>query len=95
MRRWPTVSASIRNVGSRPADDALVKLIANGPIRLSSPPQQDDDEDVEETSKGEAGSLAIPRPRMVPRGHRHKVRVNFGYKFSSNRAYDALVAVER
>lgn len=67
---WPTLTTRITNIGSRPADDALVELEAKGALYVERPRRRDDkgeDQLPTETPK-------FPLPPTVPSGSRKRIK---------------------
>lgn len=62
---WPKLTASIRNVGSRPADDTLVVMEVEGKFVLVPAKHEDDDDDDDSSNKE---SLTLSRPPSAPKG---------------------------
>lgn len=60
---WPKVTFSLRNAGSRPADDTLVTLSAGGSFKIMPPPRAGNDGEQEPGQE-----LALPRPPSAPKG---------------------------
>ena len=83
---WPTLTTRISNIGSRPADDALVELEVKGAIRVVRPRRRDDDDEPESDD-----APKFPRPPTAPSGRRKRVRRPSHFTFSG--ASDALAAV--
>lgn len=71
--KWPSLVASISNVGSRPADDALVRIEALGKPRVLRP-------DTNSTAAAEPTGMALhlPAPPLVPKGEWKKVQISRG-----------------
>lgn len=63
-RAMPSVTVVLKNTGSRPANDTLVTISAQGNFSIAPPSWVDDDE-----PPNEAPPLELPRPPAVPRGH--------------------------
>jgi hypothetical protein len=74
----PTCEFSIANMGTRPADDALVTLVAKGDIEIMPPQRQEGD-----TSKKESAN-SLPLPPSPPRGHwkTKNIMAGFSHPFS-------------
>lgn len=58
---WPGFSIRLRNIGSRPAEDALITFSARGGFRILPKRLENDDESI-------AKELKFSRPPSVPRG---------------------------
>lgn len=82
--KWPTFVATICNAGSRPADDALVRIEALGKPCLLRPgrTQTEEDAPVEET-------FQLPAPPVAPKGQWQKVRLSKGCDEMTKRFGDA------
>jgi PIN domain len=63
---WPRVVASIENIGSRPANDAIVVLQVHGNCKLRPPKVDDEGERSFEILEGKV--LGLPQPPTPPRG---------------------------
>lgn len=66
---WPTVSVRVENVGSRPADDALVVLTVQGSLQLVVP-KEDEEEGAEgdQTASEDGAENVLPQPPEAPKG---------------------------
>lgn len=71
----PEFKLSITNIGTRPANDALLTFRAKGDLRIMPPPYQSDDGDDSDTDDG--AKIALPAPPQPPRGHWESVAANF------------------
>ena len=60
----PSFTFVAANEGTRPGNDALVRIIARGDITISPPPIDDDDEESDRDDSG----LELPAPPRPPRG---------------------------
>lgn len=83
---WPTLTTRISNVGSRPADDALVELVVKGSVRVVRPRRRHEDEEPKSDD-----APKFPRPPIAPSGRRKRVRSPSPFTFAG--AADALAAV--
>lgn len=57
-----------KNIGTRPATDALVTIEANGEFQLM-PPSSDEEEESEDDTRTNLEAKALPRPPKAPHGH--------------------------
>jgi len=62
---WPLLTANVANIGSRPAQDALVVIEVQGDLLLLPPKKISEDE--EDVPAAEAGNF-LPQPPAAPRG---------------------------
>lgn len=69
-----TVTFVTKNVGTRPAKDALLSLEAKGSFQIMPPPKRDEDD---EEGENRQNPLALPRPPSPPKG-------KMGYKELGN-----------
>lgn len=68
----PTIMPLIKNIGSRPADDALVELCAEGNFKIA---RINTDKNVDDLEKDETDTLlAFPRPPIAPQGVRKRIK---------------------
>lgn len=83
---WPNLTALIENVGSRPAEDALVELEARGPFAIMRPPKKKDQNESGGSERSE--DLRLPRPPQAPKGRIERVRT--GPNFNVRKAAEVL-----
>lgn len=83
---WPTLVATISNVGSRPADDALVCIEVLGKPKLLRP-----DTKQKEADQAVSEAFKIPTPPVAPRGKWEKVQLSRGADELAKRFGDASV----
>lgn len=84
---WPKIAVQIENVGSRPADDALVVLDVQGNLLLRSPKCQEDDEE----KNGDCQkSLRLSPAPSAPNGKWKRSEL-----FDVGRSFASLVRNER
>ena len=69
----------MENVGSRPADDALVVFRAKGNFRICPPPLEEDD-----TGDCEQTEISLPCPPEPPRGRWESTRLRFNRGLASS-----------
>lgn len=60
QRQWPVVILNLRNIGSRPADDALISFASEGRFLLAVPADKDDADD--------SDAIRLPPPPAAPKG---------------------------
>lgn len=70
---WPTLVATVSNVGSRPADDALVCIEVLGKPKLLRP-----DTKQKEADQAASEAFKMPTPPVAPRGKWEKVQLSRG-----------------
>lgn len=59
-QQWPEVKVNLRNVGSRPADDALVSFFSEGTFLLTVPADNESEDDDD--------TVHLPPPPVAPKG---------------------------
>lgn len=82
--KWPTLVATISNIGSRPADDALVCIEALGKPSLFRPATKQKEKDEQAVE-----AFQLPVPPLPPEGKWEKVRLSPAFDDIAKRFGDA------